>query len=193
MSFFFPFLIPFLKAEKRYGTQVERSDWKYNAKYKNIAANTIWLCLQTGLQLCTLGLYQWSLSPLHSDSSAQPLPFDLHRVWRGWVPQAAQAPWEIRRWSWVTHPYSYSTRSAAHKQVFVFIVVTPMCQKMSQQRRTPAWLNREVELRERKKGEFMTFGRRGRQLRRTTRTSWGYAGKKLEGPKRNKNLIRLLE
>lgn len=106
MSFFFPFLIPFLKAEKRYGTQVERSDWKYNAKYKNIAANTIWLCLQTGLQLCTLGLYQWSLSPLHSDSSAQPLPFDLHRVWRGWVPQAAQAPWEIRRWSWVTHPYS---------------------------------------------------------------------------------------
>lgn len=67
MSFFFsPFLIPFLKAEKWYGTQVERSDWKYNAKYKNIAAITVWLCLQTALQLCTLGLHQWSLSPLHS-------------------------------------------------------------------------------------------------------------------------------
>ncbi|KAK4820378.1 hypothetical protein QYF61_025454 [Mycteria americana] len=46
----------------------------------------------------------------------------------------------------------------------------PMCRKTSQWGRRAAWLNRElwVELRE-KKGEFMTFGRRGRQLRRTTR------------------------
>ncbi|KAF1425232.1 hypothetical protein FQV24_0000448, partial [Spheniscus mendiculus] len=45
----------------------------------------------------------------------------------------------------------------------------PICQKMRQQGR-PAWMNRELwlELR-RKKREFMTFGRRGRQLRRTTR------------------------
>lgn len=34
-----------------------------------------------------------------------------------------------------------------------------------------------------KKKLFMSFGKRDRQLRTTTRTLWGFAGRKLEGPK----------
>lgn len=37
--------------------QVEMSDWKYNAKNKNIAVDIILLCLQTGLQLFILQLF----------------------------------------------------------------------------------------------------------------------------------------
>lgn len=40
-----------------------------------------------------------------------------------------------------------------------------------------------------KKNEFITFGRRGKQLRRATRTLWGYAGRKLEELKPKQNLI----
>ncbi|KAK4832965.1 hypothetical protein QYF61_026791 [Mycteria americana] len=47
----------------------------------------------------------------------------------------------------------------------------PMCQKTSRRGRRPAWLNRALWLELRKKRDFMTFGRRGRQLRRTTRMS----------------------
>jgi len=41
---------------------------------------------------------------------------------------------------------------------------------MTQQGRKPAWLNRELWLElAGKKHEFMTFGRKGRQLGRTTK------------------------
>ena len=43
----------------------------------------------------------------------------------------------------------------------------PMCKKMSQQGIRPAWLTRELWLELREKMEFMTFGKRGRQLRTT--------------------------
>lgn len=47
--------------------------------------------------------------------------------------------------------------------------VLPMCQKMSQRQRL-AWLNIELWLHlMKKKVELMIFGRRGRQLRRTTK------------------------
>lgn len=47
----------------------------------------------------------------------------------------------------------------------------PMCWKMSWQGRSLAWLNTENRLEFRRKGEFKTFGRRGKQCRRTTRMS----------------------
>lgn len=43
-----------------------------------------------------------------------------------------------------------------------------------------------------KKWEFMTIGRTGRQLRMTASILWIYVGRKLEGPKLNKNLIWLM-
>ena len=45
----------------------------------------------------------------------------------------------------------------------------PMHQKMSQVGGRLAWLNREFDWNSGKNGEFMNFGRRGRQLRRITR------------------------
>lgn len=67
----------------------------------------------------------------------------------------------------------------------------PMCWKMSQQGRKPAWLNREFwrELRREKikaKAEFtevLTFRGKARLCQRTPRMSWGYAERKLEEPK----------
>lgn len=53
-------------------------------------------------------------------------------------------------------------------------LAVPMSQKMRQGRK--GWLSFCLELR--KKEEFMTFGRTGRQFRTTTRVSWGYAGRK---------------
>lgn len=51
-------------------------------------------------------------------------------------------------------------------------------------KRRPAWLNRELCLElSRKKEKIMTFGRRGRPLRKTTSLMWGYARGVLKGPK----------
>lgn len=55
----------------------------------------------------------------------------------------------------------------------------------------PAWTE-SFSWNSNKKWEFMTIWRRGRQLRMTTRISWVYVGRKLEGPKPNKNLIWLM-
>lgn len=158
---FFPFLIPFLKAEKWYGSQVEQSDWKY-AKYKNVAG--IIIIIMTLLANRTTIMHAWTSPVVPQSSALRSLILLLTLcLWTAQStemlsPTGSPSFLEIWRLSWATHPYSYSTRSAAHKQVFLFIMVTPMCQKMNQQGRIPAWLNRDVELSERKKGSLWPLG-----------------------------------
>lgn len=57
-----------------------------------------------------------------------------------------------------------------------------MSHKTSEQGRKLAWMNREllIELKEKK---YTIFGRGGKWLRKITRVSLGYAGRKSERPK----------
>lgn len=59
---------------------------------------------------------------------------------------------------------------------------SPMSHKTSEQGRKLAWMNREllIELKEKK---YTIFGRGGKWLRKITRVSLGYAGRKSERPK----------
>lgn len=58
-----------------------------------------------------------------------------------------------------------------------------ICQKMSQWGRRLAWLNREVSQDLGRKRQFKTFGRRGKQFRKSTRISLGHVERKLERQK----------
>jgi len=61
--------------------------------------------------------------------------------------------------------------------------VVPMCRKTNQWGRRLAWLNRELLLGLRKKGGPTTYGRKGRQLKRSTGVLLRHAERKLESQK----------
>lgn len=63
-----------------------------------------------------------------------------------------------------------------------------MCQKMRQQRRTPAWLNREVELRERKKRGVYDLWKKGKATQEDYKDIMGLCREKIRRSKAQQKL-----